>query len=594
MKKALSIILAILMIATAVPMASASSYDEEIFTSGDYSYYIEDDGSAVICDYTGTETNLVIPAQIDGYDVSIIDPYTFQGNDFIETAVVSEGILRVGGDAFDSCASLKNIVFPDSVIELGYNCNFGTINNCPELESVTIGKGLRIFRGTELSECPKLKEIIIDEENPYLACEDLVVYSKNRKTLVSFLDYNAESFTVPDSVRVIGSEAFCGSDIKEIKLNDGLLYIAYFAFYSCNNLTDIVFPGSLQLVGRFIFRNCASLTNVTLSEGLANISDGMFDKCLNLKNVYVPAGLESVNEEAFYNWTYENYGTKVPEINFWYGGNEEQWAALEVDTLDTVPNVYYNHTHSYDCTDTYAVCDECGLTYSNNHAWKQTELVYPENGNDGYIDFVCLTDSSHTKREILSADTIDAENFYTIIKEMERLYTKVDWVDSMKEALAEEYELSLLSELEYIYGEFYSHLEISLKDVDEYFGEAIESGMYTKPDYTEYDELVDCIEKAIAEGNLDPAKQTELDEIKAVIDEIRADGENTKAEYQAVVDEYTTKLQEIKAEITEPEIPEEPAEDNVCEDCGKVHDGFFSEIICFITKIINFIKNLFA
>ena len=39
---------------------------------------------------------------------------------------------------------------------------------------------------------------------------------------------------------------------------------------------------------------------------------------------------------------------------------------------------------------------------------------------------------------------------------------------------------------------------------------------------------------------------------------------------------------------------DEPAEDTVCEDCGKVHDGFFSELICFFTRIINFIKNLFA
>ena len=38
--------------------------------------------------------------------------------------------------------------------------------------------------------------------------------------------------------------------------------------------------------------------------------------------------------------------------------------------------------------------------------------------------------------------------------------------------------------------------------------------------------------------------------------------------------------------------PEEP-EDETCADCGKVHTNFFSEIICFFTRIINFIKNLF-
>lgn len=40
--------------------------------------------------------------------------------------------------------------------------------------------------------------------------------------------------------------------------------------------------------------------------------------------------------------------------------------------------------------------------------------------------------------------------------------------------------------------------------------------------------------------------------------------------------------------------PDTPAEDDVCEDCGKVHEDFFAEIICFFTKIISFIMNLFA
>ena len=44
-----------------------------------------------------------------------------------------------------------------------------------------------------------------------------------------------------------------------------------------------------------------------------------------------------------------------------------------------------------------------------------------------------------------------------------------------------------------------------------------------------------------------------------------------------------------------PDIPDEPTdEEDTCTDCGKVHNGFFSEIICFFAKIINFIKNLFA
>ena len=58
--------------------------------------------------------------------------------------------------------------------------------------------------------------------------------------------------------------------------------------------------------------------------------------------------------------------------------------------------------------------------------------------------------------------------------------------------------------------------------------------------------------------------------------------------------EYEKPEEPAPEEPSEPETPDEPANDNVCEDCGKVHDGFFAELICFFTKIINFIKNLFA
>ena len=49
-------------------------------------------------------------------------------------------------------------------------------------------------------------------------------------------------------------------------------------------------------------------------------------------------------------------------------------------------------------------------------------------------------------------------------------------------------------------------------------------------------------------------------------------------------------------EPSEPETPEAPedTESEVCEDCGKVHDGFFAKLICFFTRLINFIKNLFV
>ena len=57
--------------------------------------------------------------------------------------------------------------------------------------------------------------------------------------------------------------------------------------------------------------------------------------------------------------------------------------------------------------------------------------------------------------------------------------------------------------------------------------------------------------------------------------------------------EYEKPADPTPDEPIEPDTPDEPAED-VCKDCGKVHDSFFAELICFFTKIINFFKNIFG
>ena len=66
-------------------------------------------------------------------------------------------------------------------------------------------------------------------------------------------------------------------------------------------------------------------------------------------------------------------------------------------------------------------------------------------------------------------------------------------------------------------------------------------------------------------------------------------------EYEKPAPEEPTPEEPTPDEPTPEEpTPDEPTEDTICEDCGKVHDGFFAELICFFTRIINFIKNLFA
>ena len=76
MKKTLSIILAVLMVITALPLTAITSFAT---TSGDFEYSVisSRDKTCEITKYKGSATNLAIPSTLDGYSVTSIGYESF-------------------------------------------------------------------------------------------------------------------------------------------------------------------------------------------------------------------------------------------------------------------------------------------------------------------------------------------------------------------------------------------------------------------------------------------------------------------------------------------------------------------------------------
>lgn len=107
---------------TNAPATDAPTPDE-LGSSTGFTYTLSD-GLATVTGYGGEDTQLVIPASIDGHRVSAIADGAFE-NSQIKSVIVSDGIETIGWFAFNGCVSLRSVTLPSSVKSIGYSA-FGS------------------------------------------------------------------------------------------------------------------------------------------------------------------------------------------------------------------------------------------------------------------------------------------------------------------------------------------------------------------------------------------------------------------------------------------------------------------------------------
>ena len=168
-KRILSLLLTLVLLVSILPMtAHAEELDNGLVYKihEDHKYYGD---HAEITGYVGNATEVVIPAQIDGYPVTII-----------------------GYDAFLDCSSLTNIVIPDSVTHIFENAFAG----CSSLTSIDLPDSLTYIDDTTFKTCTSLTSIDIPDSVTSIS----VGVFTNCTSLTSI--------DIPDRVTSIGDNAF--------------------------------------------------------------------------------------------------------------------------------------------------------------------------------------------------------------------------------------------------------------------------------------------------------------------------------------------------------------------------------------------------
>lgn len=259
---AFNAVFAALFFASTVCCAEESSVDTDseaeiqTYTSGDYVYSIlmrasdETIKAARIEKYTGNETEITIPSEIDDLDV-----------------------VSLGDGAFTSIANATKFIIPDTVSELGVYTFVG---------------------------CPNVMEYVVADGNTYFEAKDGVLYADDGQSLLRYpVGQKPTDYTIPDDVLRIGHGAFAEcSSLTAVTFHENLESIGKAAFADCIGLTEIVIPEKLIEISDFCFNSCTNLKSVTLPTNLQRIGSAAFS-ATSLNAVTLPETLKEIGEQAF-------------------------------------------------------------------------------------------------------------------------------------------------------------------------------------------------------------------------------------------------------------------------------------------------------
>lgn len=118
-------------------------------TYGDFVYIIKADKTAEIVEYNGTDENVVIPAEVNGYTVTGISGWSGKPT--------SSHPLGVITGAFKNNKAIKTIVIPDTVKYIDDESFYG----CTALESVMFGNGVEEIDDYAFENCTSLSKVYI-------------------------------------------------------------------------------------------------------------------------------------------------------------------------------------------------------------------------------------------------------------------------------------------------------------------------------------------------------------------------------------------------------------------------------------------------
>ena len=280
---------------------------EVVGQDGEWKYFVNSDNTIQLTQYLGTKTELVVPANYDGYVVYAVGNQNAketpkqcynifgedsQSNQTITKLTIEDGIKEIKTAAFRGCKKITgDLVIPDSVVNVGY----AAFVNCSGFNG-TLKLPLNIEKISDytFNNCTNLKGNLIIPEN----VKEIGDYAFNKCSGFS------GTLVFPSSLKRIGRTAFqlCSGFTGDLVIPEGIETIEDYTFNKCSGFDGtLTLPSTLKSIGRTAFQLCSGLKgNLIIPEGIKTIEDYTFYGCSGFNgNLTLPSTLIEIGNSSF-------------------------------------------------------------------------------------------------------------------------------------------------------------------------------------------------------------------------------------------------------------------------------------------------------
>lgn len=300
---------------------------------------------------------------------------------------LSNNLHTIGKNAFNGRRSVRNFVFPNSLVTIGE----GAFSNCVSA-NFSFNSSIETIGKDAFFNCVSMQNITIPNsttslgEGAFQYCSGATVLSigSGLKTINNYTFQNCRSLKridVPDNVKSIRNNVFdvCTS-ASAATIGSGCKEIGNSLFNGCTNLQNVVFANgsATSTIGNYTFNECRNLTSVTFSNTLDTIGAYTFNGCLKLTEVVYPDSIYSIGIQQFYN----NYSVKSITIGSrcrMIGGNDGIFGCTSYTCKAVVPPTLNGGLAFGEGVDyKIYVPSESVENYKNANGWnKHADHIFP-------------------------------------------------------------------------------------------------------------------------------------------------------------------------------------------------------------------------